>query len=115
VKKWEITTCDNQHLTFDYRIDMPSTKPISKRLKPESEIELVGNSPAWMTIDQKGRLCLGRCYANRPVLVKRMSETEINLKFVRVPASEAWLYQNPKALKSIKAGLAQARARRFAK
>jgi ABC-type nitrate/sulfonate/bicarbonate transport system substrate-binding protein len=48
--------------------------------------------------DGKGRVVLGKRFANRAVIVKV------------VPEREAWLYKNPKALESVLRGLAQVRA-----
>jgi ABC-type nitrate/sulfonate/bicarbonate transport system substrate-binding protein len=53
------------------------------------------------TADSKGRVVLGKRFANRTVIVKV------------VPEREAWLYKNPKALKSVLRGLAEARAGHF--
>ncbi len=63
------------------------------------------------TADSKGRIVLGGAFANRPVIVEQVSETEIVIKMARViPESEAWLYGNAVALNSVRKGLAQARA-----
>jgi hypothetical protein len=67
------------------------------------------------TADKKGRLVLGGRFANRAIIVQWVSDTEVVLKLARViPESEAWLYDNAKALASVRAGLAQARAGEFA-
>ena len=61
--------------------------------------------------DNKGRIALGGSFANRPVIVERISETEVVIKMARViPESEAWLYENTVALNSVRKGLKQARA-----
>jgi hypothetical protein len=63
------------------------------------------------TTDNKGRLVLGGQFANRAVIMERLSETEIMIKLARViPEREAWLYENPVALSAVRKGLAQARA-----
>jgi hypothetical protein len=66
--------------------------------------------------DSKGRLTLGEPFANRTVIIEERAEGEFILRLARViPAREAWLYENPKALKSLRDGLHQARQRKFAK
>lgn len=63
------------------------------------------------TADSKGRVVLGGKFANRHVIIERISETEVVVKIARViPESEAWLYDNSAALNSVRTGLAQARA-----
>jgi hypothetical protein len=67
--------------------------------------------PVTKTADSKGRVVLGRRFANRHLIIEQISETEIVVKMARViPESEAWMYDNPVALKSVRTGLAQARA-----
>lgn len=62
------------------------------------------------TADDKGRVVLGRRFANRAVIVEQLSETEVVVKLARViPESETWLYENATALASVRKGLAQAR------
>lgn len=64
--------------------------------------------------DSKGRLTLGPKFANRILLVEERGD-EILVRLGRVvPESEAWLYENPKALDSVRRGLEQARSRKFA-
>lgn len=65
--------------------------------------------------DSKGRLTLGPKFANRILLVEERGD-DILVRLGRVvPESEAWLYENPKALDSVRRGLDQARTRKFAK
>ena len=65
--------------------------------------------------DSKGRISLGESYANRTMLVEQHGD-EIVLRLARViPEREAWLYDNEKALASIRKGLNQAKAGKFAK
>ena len=71
------------------------------------------HSPAdhWLKVDSKGRIALGVKFANRSVIVEKLSETEVVVKLARVIAErEAWLYENAEALASVRKGLAQARA-----
>lgn len=66
-------------------------------------------------IDSKGRISLGSAFANRTVLVEERGD-EIVLKLVRlIPERESWLYENTEALASVRRGLNQARAGKFAK
>lgn len=66
-------------------------------------------------IDSKGRVTLGASFANRSVIVEERGD-EIVLKLARlVPEAETWIYENVKALSSIRRGLNQARAKKFAK
>jgi hypothetical protein len=66
--------------------------------------------------DSKGRVTLGRRFANKTVIVRETDETEVVVTLARVvPAREAWLLENPKARRAVARGLGQAKARRFAK
>jgi predicted Fe-S protein YdhL (DUF1289 family) len=67
-------------------------------------------------VDSKGRVTLGERFANRTVIIEDVDETEVRITLARViPEREAWLYANPKAKAAVLKGLAQAKARRFAK
>lgn len=60
--------------------------------------------------DSKGRVNLGGHFANRAVIVEHRSDDEVIVRLARViPEREAWLYENPKALASVRRGLDQAR------
>ncbi len=66
--------------------------------------------------DSKGRVTLGGHFANRAVIVEHRSDDEVVVRLARVvPESEAWLYENPKALASVRRGLDQARKGNVAK
>lgn len=66
--------------------------------------------------DSKGRVMLGNRFANCTFLVDDSDPHQIVLTpAVAVPAREAWLYQNQKALASLRRGLAQAKAGQFSK
>ena len=59
--------------------------------------------------DGKGRITLGEAFANRTMLVEEQGDV-IVLRLARViPEREAWLYENDKALASLRRGLKQAR------
>lgn len=63
--------------------------------------------------DSKGRITLGERFANQTLIVEE-GEHEIVIRLARVvPAREAWLYENPEALRSVRDGLNQARARKL--
>ena len=65
--------------------------------------------------DSKGRITLGESFANRIMLVEQHGD-EIVLRLARViPEREFWLYDNEKALDSVRRGLKQAKAGKFAK
>ncbi len=67
------------------------------------------------TVDSKGRVTLGQRFANKPVIIESISDTEVKVSLARViPESEMWLYQNPEARDMVLQGLEQARARQFA-
>jgi hypothetical protein len=75
-----------------------------------------GRNPVMIrTTDSKGRVTLGRRFANKPVIIEDISDTEVKVSLARViPEREMWLYQNPEALDLVQRGLAQAEARQFA-
>jgi hypothetical protein len=65
--------------------------------------------------DAKGRITLGERFANQTLIVEE-GEHEIVIRLARVvPAREAWLYENPEALRSVRNGLNQARAGKLTK
>ena len=66
------------------------------------------------TIDNNGRLTIGRQYANRTVVIKQLNESEFLVTLARViPEHEAWLFRNEKAQKLVAKGLTEAREGRF--
>jgi hypothetical protein len=67
------------------------------------------------TADSKGRVALGKAFANSPVLIEQISPTEVRIVKARViPASEGWLWDNQQALNMVKRGSRQAKNRQFA-
>ena len=67
------------------------------------------------TADSKGRITLGQRFANKPVIIEDLSDTEVKVSLARViPESEVWLYENPEARELVFRGLEQAKARQFA-
>jgi len=64
--------------------------------------------------DAKGRITLGKAFANKTVLVDER-DGEVRVRVGRViPANEAWLYDNKKAMGSVRRGLEQAASGDFA-
>ena len=58
--------------------------------------------------DTKGRVVLGKAFANKHVIVRiEGSVAHVELAKV-VPEREAWLHENPEALRSVREGLKQA-------
>jgi hypothetical protein len=80
----------------------PSSPP------PKRPIEIAMPSTGIKTIDEKGRVTLGKEFAGRAVEVVE-DENEVRLRFMEmVPANEAWLWKNEIALASVRRGLEQA-------
>lgn len=70
---------------------------------------------ATKTADSKGRIALGKAFAGSTVIVTRISPIEVRIVKARViPEDEAWLWENPEALQSVRAGLKQAENHEFA-
>jgi len=66
--------------------------------------------------DEKGRLTLGSEFANQEFLLIRQANGDLILRpSVTVPANEAWLLQNAKALNLVARGLELAREGKFVK
>jgi hypothetical protein len=64
------------------------------------------------TADSKGRVTLGRRFANKPVIIREVDKTEVVVTLARViPEREAWLFHDRKARDSVLRGLTQARSR----
>lgn len=73
------------------------------------------SSPITKNTDSKGRITLGESFANRTMLVEQRGD-QIVLRLARaIPERESWLYDNEKALASVRNGLQQAKAGKFAK
>ena len=71
------------------------------------------NKHATKTTDSKGRLTLGGAFANKTWIVEKRGD-DIVLHGARIiPEKEAWLYENPTAVASVRRGLKQAKAGRL--
>ncbi len=67
-------------------------------------------------VDSRGRVTLGKAFANRLVLMTRVGEDRIEIEMAEaVPAREAWLHKNRAALGSVARGLEQTGRDEFAK
>ncbi|MGA2032879.1 MAG: hypothetical protein ABSG68_11515 [Thermoguttaceae bacterium] len=67
------------------------------------------------TADSKGRVALGKAFAHCPVIVERISATEVRIIKARIiPENEAWLWDNQEALEMVHRGLQQAKDQQFA-
>ncbi|MGH7244895.1 MAG: hypothetical protein ACREJD_15890 [Phycisphaerales bacterium] len=73
------------------------------------------HNPSTRLVDSKGRLTLDGRFAGRTVLLEESEEGSIVIRLARVvPEAEAWLYENPEALKRVRRGLKDAESRNFA-
>ena len=67
------------------------------------------------TADSKGRVALGKAFANSPVMIHWISPIEARVVRARVvPESEAWLWDNQETIGMVKRGLQEAEQRKFA-
>lgn len=66
------------------------------------------------TTDEKGRVALGKRFANKTVIIREIDSTEVLVTLARViPEREAWLFENQVAKTLVATGLQQAEARHF--
>ena len=66
------------------------------------------------TADSKGRIALGKEFANATVIVERVGPTEFRITKARVISEhEAWLLDNENARRMVQRGLRQAKNRQF--
>ena len=61
-------------------------------------------------IDDKGRLNLGKDFAGRDVRITETAAGFTASYVIQVPAGEAWLWENEKALSSVRKGIEEAAA-----
>ena len=63
------------------------------------------------SVDRQGRLSLGKEFASRLVIVKRIGDGVLQItRAEAIPEPEAWLYKNPNALRMVMEGIEEARA-----
>lgn len=66
------------------------------------------------TVDNKGRVLIGRQFAGKTVRITSIDEFEARIEVVEtIPAREAWLWKNEVALASVRAGIKEAAAAEF--
>lgn len=69
---------------------------------------------ATKTTDRKGRLTLSEWFANRPVIVEEVDDTEVRVTLARIVTErELWLHENRAASAAVMHGLADAKAGRI--
>ncbi len=67
------------------------------------------------TADSKGRISLGQRFANKPVIIEDLSDTEVKISMARViPEREMWLYENPEARELVFSALERLKRGEFA-
>jgi len=59
-------------------------------------------------VDAKGRVTLGKSFANSLVIIKSCDDVVEIVRAEAVPAREAWLFKNKRAYESVMRGLEQA-------
>lgn len=67
------------------------------------------------TFDQRGRVTLGKAYANKTVIVEDRNGNIILKPAAVIPERELWLHKNPAAMNMVQQGLEQARQRKTTK
>jgi len=66
-------------------------------------------------VDSKGRVSLGQRFANKPVIIEDLSDTEVKVSLARViPEREMWLYQNPEAREMVFSAIERLKRGEFA-
>jgi hypothetical protein len=94
---------------------VPKTRPgVGRRAsRPQAK----RGKPAVVTkpVDGKGRLTLGKEFANRLVIVRELPDGALEvIPAAVIPANEAWLFKNRKAFESLMRGLEQTARGEFA-
>ncbi|MFH1115703.1 MAG: hypothetical protein V1792_17475 [Pseudomonadota bacterium] len=66
-------------------------------------------------VDSKGRVSLGRRFANKPIIMEDLSDTEVRISMARViPEREMWLWQDPEAKDMVLSALERLKRGEFA-
>ena len=66
------------------------------------------------TADSKGRITLGKKFANKTFIVEQTGAGEMKLEVAAIiPEREMWLHKNPETKKMVFDALERARARQF--
>ena len=67
------------------------------------------------TADSKGRITFGKRFANKPVIIEEISETEVKVSLARViPEREMWLWQNAEARDTVLSAIDRLKKREYA-
>ncbi|MEW6349113.1 MAG: hypothetical protein AB1646_08615 [Thermodesulfobacteriota bacterium] len=67
------------------------------------------------TADSRGRINLGKEFANRTFLLEKIGETEMRLELAAViPERELWFFRNPEAQRTVFDAIHRVRAGEFA-
>ncbi len=67
------------------------------------------------TADSKGRITFGKRFANKPVIIEEISETEVKVSLARViPEREMWLWENPEARDTVLSAIDRLKKGEFA-
>lgn len=67
------------------------------------------------TADSKGRVTIGKRFANKPVIIEEISDTEVKVSVARViPEREMWLWQNPEARNTVLSAIDRLKSGEFA-
>ncbi len=62
------------------------------------------------TVDDKGRLMLGKAFAGQMVIIRQVTEGMLEIMRAKaVPEPELWLHKNAKAIKMVMEGIEDAR------
>ena len=61
-------------------------------------------------VDEKGRLSLGKDFAGRDLRIEETDSGFVASYVVQVASNEAWLWENEKALTSVRKGIEEAAA-----
>lgn len=66
------------------------------------------------TADSRGRINLGKEFANKTFVFEKIGDTEMRLEVARViPERELWLYENPEARETLFGALERLKAGQF--
>lgn len=67
------------------------------------------------TADSKGRITFGKRFANKPVIIEEISDTEVKISLARViPEKEMWLWQNQEARDAVLSAIDRLKKGEFA-
>lgn len=65
--------------------------------------------------DSKGRITFGKRFANKPVIIEEISDTEVKISLARIiPEKEMWLWQNQEARDTVLSAIDRLKKGEFA-